>query len=183
MTPHTIRRPLPALRILLALILLTLPAVGHAQIRLAAYTLGAPVEANHAAMHLAATLGQPFVGVSNTGSLTLEAGFWFVEAAPQATPIEHDETDEVPSSVQLDGNYPNPFNPQTRIGYGVPQALHVRLVVYDALGRAVAVLVDRRQTAGRYAVVFEAEDRPSGVYFYRLEAGQTVKTGTMLLLK
>jgi hypothetical protein len=55
--------------------------------------------------------------------------------------------------------------------------------VYDALGRTVTVLVDREQAAGRYEVVFEADDRPSGAYFYRLEAEGATRTGTMLLLK
>jgi hypothetical protein len=123
------------------------------------------------------------VGTSNTGNYTVEAGFWFAEAASQPTPIEADPAAEVPDRIELDGNYPNPFNPQTTIRYGLPQVGPVRLTVYDALGRTVTVLVDREQAAGRYEVVFEADDRPSGAYFYRLEAEGATRTGTMLLLK
>ena len=161
-----------------------MPEFGHAQPRLTASVIGAGViEANHASARLIGTLGQPFVGTTNTGDYTVEAGFWFVNLAPQATPIEPDDAAEVPTQVRLNQNYPNPFNPQTTISYGLPQAGPVRLTVYDALGREVAVLVDREQAAGRYRATFEAGNRPSGAYFYRLEAGATIKTGTMLLLK
>ena len=74
--------------LLLFPILLMLPALGHAQPRLAAFALGSAIEANHASTHLTATLGQPFVGLSNTSSFTVEAGFWFASVVPQATPIE-----------------------------------------------------------------------------------------------
>ena len=157
--------------------------MSHAQVRLSAYAVGIAVEAEHATLHLSGTLALPVVGTMQGGNYTLEAGFWFVDLASQPTPIEVDPSAEVPDRVYLDGNYPNPFNPQTTISYGVPQAGPVRLTVYDALGREVAVLVDREQAAGRYHVLFEAGDRPSGAYFYRLEAGTTARTGTMLLLK
>lgn len=169
--------------LLLLLLLMVPPVMSHAQIRLAAYAVGTAVEVEHATLRLAGTLAMPVVGTVNTGDYTLEAGFWFAGLASQPTPIEVDPTADVPDRVQLDGNYPNPFNPQTTISYGLPQAGPVRLTIYDALGREVAVLVDREQAAGRYRATFEAGDRPSGAYFYRLEAGAIARTGTMLLLK
>lgn len=171
------------MRTLFFLLLLVPSMMSHAQVRLAAYAVGTPVDAGHATLRLTGTLALPMVGTVQSETYTLEAGFWFMEIASQPTPIELDPTAAVPDEVQLDGNYPNPFNPQTTISYGLPQAGPVRLTVYDALGRAVAVLVDREQAAGRYRATFEAGTRPSGAYFYRLEAGATVKTGTMLLLK
>ncbi|NBC15788.1 MAG: T9SS type A sorting domain-containing protein [Bacteroidetes bacterium] len=90
---------------------------------------------------------------------------------------------EVPRDVHLAQNYPNPFNPQTTIRYEVPEATHVRLAVYDMLGREVEVLVDRQQPAGTYRATFAANDLPSGVYLYQLDAGTTAQTRRMLLLK
>jgi len=166
------------------LILLMTPGLGQAQPRLAASVVGAGgIEANQASLRLTGTLGQPVVGTLTTGGYTVEAGFWFTENTPQATPIEADDAAEVPTQVHLAPNYPNPFNPQTTIGYALPQAGPVRLIVYDAQGREVARPVDRPQAAGRYTVTFDARALPSGAYFYRLAAGAIVKTGSMLLLK
>lgn len=168
---------------LLVLILLAMPGLGHAQLRLSASVFGAGIiEANHASARLTGTLGQPFVGTTAAGSYTVEAGFWLVNLAPQATPIEPDAA-EVPTHVQLNQNYPNPFNPQTTIGYALPQAGPVRLTIYDTRGREVARLVERQQPAGHHTVTFDARDLPSGAYFYRLMTGGTIKTGSMLLLK
>ena len=90
---------------------------------------------------------------------------------------------EVPGRYTLAQNYPNPFNPETRIGFDLPVSGEVRLAVFDVLGREVAVLVDERLPAGRYEAVFAADDLPSGVYVYQLEAGGRMLTHTMLLLK
>jgi len=77
----------------------------------------------------------------------------------------------LPASFSLFPNYPNPFNPTTGIRYQVPGVSDVRLVVYDLLGRDVAVLVDERKAPGSYEVKFDAAGLASGVYFYRMTAG------------
>lgn len=92
------------------------------------------------------------------------------------------ETSPLPDNYNL-AAYPNPFNPVTTIEYALPEAGPVHLVIYDVLGREVAVLVDGVQAAGRHRVQFEASDLPSGVYLYRLEAGRYVETSTMTLLR
>jgi hypothetical protein len=89
----------------------------------------------------------------------------------------------VPESFALVGNYPNPFNPQTMIGFALPQSAQVRLVVYDMLGREVARLLEGTLSAGRHEVVFDASGLPTGVYLYRLEADGFVQTRRMLLIK
>ncbi len=81
-----------------------------------------------------------------------------------------DEKSAVPKAFALDQNYPNPFNPTTEIGYQLSAVSNVSLKVYDVLGREVASLVDDRQNAGVYRVVFNGAGLPSGVYFYRLVA-------------
>ncbi len=84
---------------------------------------------------------------------------------------------------RLQGNYPEPFNPVTTIRYALPEAAHVRLEVFDLTGRRVALLVDGERTAGQYAAQFDASRLASGMYLYRLRAGATVQTRTMMLLK
>jgi Zn-dependent metalloprotease len=98
----------------------------------------------------------------------------------------------VPMTARLEQNYPNPFNPTTRIAYVLParagSALRVagsdvRLAIYDVLGREVAVLVDEVQAPGRHEVTFDAGRLASGVYFYKLQAGDFVSTKRMILMK
>ncbi len=93
------------------------------------------------------------------------------------------EDEAVPHTFALEQNYPNPFNPATTIRYGVPEAANVSLRVFDMLGREVRVLVDEQQAPGVYDVTFDAVGLASGVYLYKLTAGQKTKSHTMLLLK
>ena len=94
----------------------------------------------------------------------------------------------VPGEFILSQNYPNPFNPETRISYQIPSIegqdiQHVTLKVYDTLGREVQTLVDENKKAGYYTTILDGNDVASGVYFYRLEAGDFIQTRRMLLLK
>ena len=78
---------------------------------------------------------------------------------------------------------PNPFTAVTTILYALAETQHVRLAVYDVLGREVAVLVDEEVSAGSHSVVFEAGTLPSGTYLYRLEAGNTVESAPITLVR
>ncbi len=93
------------------------------------------------------------------------------------------EINRRPSSYLLYQNYPNPFNPSTRIQYSVSGSQIVLLKVYDVLGREVATLVNERQSPGMYEVQFDGSKLPSGIYFYRLQAGSFVETKKLVLLK
>jgi len=93
------------------------------------------------------------------------------------------ESEALPKQFALYQNYPNPFNPQTRIDYSLPEAAHVKLVIYDVVGREVAKIVDEVQEAGYKSVTFDASALPSGVYYYRLQAGTFTDVKKMLLLK
>jgi hypothetical protein len=88
-----------------------------------------------------------------------------------------------PGSFTVEQNYPNPFNPTTVISYQLPVASTVRLAVYDILGREVAVLVNEKKGPGSYTVRFSATGLASGVYLYRIQAGDFVQTKKLLLLK
>ncbi len=96
---------------------------------------------------------------------------------------EGDPLAEVPDAYELKQNWPNPFNPQTQITYGVPVSGDVRLEVYDILGRRVSTLVSGFRPEGRHTVTFDASRLASGMYLYRLEAGGKAVTRTMTLLR
>jgi|GEM_PF-6189903 len=90
---------------------------------------------------------------------------------------------DLPETVALHPNFPNPFNPSTRIRYEIPEAQHVLLNVYDIKGYLVETLVDMQQNAGKYEVMFSPDGLPSGLYLYRLQTGKFSDTGQMLFLK
>jgi len=91
--------------------------------------------------------------------------------------------DPVPTVFSLSQNYPNPFNPTTVIRYGLPRESHVSLEVFSIDGKRVATLVDETEGAGAYRVTFSASGISSGVYLYRLRAGDFVETKKLLLMK
>jgi hypothetical protein len=91
--------------------------------------------------------------------------------------------DTEPGAFSLAQNFPNPFNPTTIVRYQVPVATDARLVVYDLLGREVAVLVDEPKAPGRYEVRFDGTGLASGVYFYTLTGGGYVESKKLVLMK
>ena len=92
-------------------------------------------------------------------------------------------TNVVPPEFSLSHNYPNPFNPATIIRFQLPSTSRVKLEVFDVLGRNIQTLVDDRRTAGAYTVTWDAHNLPSGVYFYRLKAGDFVSTKKLVVVK
>jgi hypothetical protein len=88
-----------------------------------------------------------------------------------------------PLAFSLEQNYPNPFNPVTTIRFGLAMTVNVNLTIYDILGRRVDVLVNERMGAGYHQVTFDGTHLASGVYFYRIQAGDFVQTRRLLLLK
>ncbi|GAB4367242.1 MAG: hypothetical protein Kow0042_07740 [Calditrichia bacterium] len=80
-------------------------------------------------------------------------------------------------------NYPNPFNPVTNIPFSLPEASHVKLEIFNLLGERVTVLLYERKPAGEHNVIFDGSQLSSGVYLYRLRAGEFEQVRKMLLLK
>lgn len=89
----------------------------------------------------------------------------------------------VPAAYDLKQNYPNPFNPVTSIDYDLPRNEFVRLVVYNAIGQEVAVLVNNNVDAGSHKISFDASNLPSGIYIYKITAGDFTMTRKMSLVK
>jgi predicted GH43/DUF377 family glycosyl hydrolase len=90
---------------------------------------------------------------------------------------------QVPEEYKLSQNYPNPFNTITTISYTIPQPCHVTLKIFDIFGNEIETWINEEETAGAYRINFNASNLSSGIYFYRLKAGNYEKSISMILLK
>ena len=99
------------------------------------------------------------------------------------TGVENDFYVESPTNFYLSQNYPNPFNPTTKIDYQLPKNSFVSLKIYDLLGNEIAVLVNEEQASGNYQTTFNGSRLSSGVYFFKIQAGDFVETKKLVLMK
>ena len=97
------------------------------------------------------------------------------------TSVENGQT--LPKKFELYQNYPNPFNPSTTIKFAIPKASFITLKIFDVLGREVEVLLNEEKPAGVYKVEFSADKLASGIYFYKIKAGDFVQSRKMIILK
>jgi hypothetical protein len=97
--------------------------------------------------------------------------------------LNNPDLSEMPQIFCLTQNYPNPFNPVTTIQYQLSEHCFVSLKIYDLLGKEVAVLVHEKKTPGVYTAVWNGADLASGIYFYRLQAGDYRETRKLVLQK
>jgi len=109
----------------------------------------------------------------------------FTTNAPTVVSVEDELNTEniLPDEYALEQNYPNPFNPTTKIKYSIPQSSKVVIKVYDVLGNEITTLVNEEKPIGSYELTWYAEGLPSGIYFYRLQAGSFIETKKMILMK
>jgi hypothetical protein len=126
-------------------------------------------------------------GTESSGPRTHTRSWTLVVRAPIGIVSNHNE---IPQTFALYQNYPNPFNPVTKIKFDIPSAplsfgegLGVRLLIYDILGREIAALVNEELKPGTYEVDWNAANYPSGIYFYRITAGEFTQTRKMILLR
>ncbi len=142
-----------------------------------------------------------FIFYKNTGSLTIDTSFVVMTQpydgihycsdhlgvmtilSEDTTGIGNHQFVNIPKKSKLSQIYPNPFNPITEIRYALPKDCRVRLEIYNILGQRVATLVDGKQKAGYKKAKWNAGSLSSGIYFYRLKAGDFMQTRKMVLLK
>jgi photosystem II stability/assembly factor-like uncharacterized protein len=96
---------------------------------------------------------------------------------------EDGQISQFPFHFLLNQNYPNPFNPTTAIQYDLPRSADVKLEIFDILGRKIETLVNEKQAAGHHALIWDGQDKPSGEYFCKIQAGDFLQTRKMMLLK
>lgn len=149
---------------------------------------GGTVWSSTTSYRLCSALGQPITGIQSGTSMEGTAGFWNKEVSVVVDVEIQEDSDGLPKEFALHQNYPNPFNPTTVIEYALPKASHVRITIYNLLGQQVKLLVAQDQPAGYKTVLWDGRtdskaEVSSGVYFYRIMAGDFVNCKKMLLLK
>lgn len=155
------------------------------QLQLDAITSGG-IPSSSSNVKLEGSIGQIATTSSVGDNVQSFAGLWSsFYSTDLITDIEREESPRknVPEKFSLNPAYPNPFNPTTRISYGLPRASHVKLTVYNMLGKQVQVLVNKRQKAGRHETIFRGRGLASGIYVYRLRTENFVQERKMTLLK
>ena len=111
-------------------------------------------------------------------------GVWSLDLTQVLTAVEEEGGTALPTSFELLGNYPNPFNPSTTIGFKLATDSHIRVSVFDVLGRKVAKLTDQPYSRGTHQITWDASAMGSGQYIYRMEAdGKLIGTKAMVLVK
>jgi hypothetical protein len=119
----------------------------------------------------------------NTGWVVGDGGAISHTTNGGATFIEETEINELPTNYYLSQNFPNPFNPTTKLRYSIPKTSKVSIKVYDILGNEIETLIKEEKPVGTYEITWYAGNLPSGIYFYILQAGEFVETRKMILLK
>ncbi len=131
-------------------------------------------------------LGDPWVECLVVGGTQLyagtETGLWKRPISDLVTDVGR-RSDQTPNTFALEQNYPNPFNPSTQIRFDIPISSHVSLKIYSLLGQEISTLVNEVNPPGSYHVEWNAEGFSSGVYFYRLQAGDFVDVKKMIVLR
>ena len=110
---------------------------------------------------------------------TGDRDFWLIKLKGNGVMVEKDQ----PKAYSLLQNYPNPFNSLTAISYQLPLSGHVSIKVYDIIGQEIDTLVNEFKEPGEYTVIWNAEDMPSGLYFYSSKANGFTQTKKMLFHK
>ncbi len=114
---------------------------------------------------------------------TMGSGLWKRSLSDMVTAVEDKNSTKQPSNFALHQNYPNPFNPTTTLSFAISYSSLVTLKVFDVLGKEIAVLVNENKPAGNYGVNFDASELSSGIYFYKLQAGNFSSTKKMVLTR
>jgi hypothetical protein len=167
--------------VLLGLVL-TWPHAALAQIDVAKSVVGSGGgETGDATYALRGTIGQSVIGITDGPSHINQIGFWYQSLLVVVG--VGDAFSVLPAVFSLGQNVPNPFNPRTTITYTLPDPEHVTLQLFDVKGRLVRTLVDEPVAAGYHRVMLDGQGLASGVYYFRMTAGDFDKTRSLVLLK
>jgi len=134
------------------------------------------------------TKSNPFVLTAPAaGSYVVNAGFrrpsrqWDSRTVDFAVTRLENNKNTIPDNFKVYQNYPNPFNPSTSISFYIPASQFIEITVYDVLGHKVEILISEKVSAGRHSYRWQADNYNSGVYFYKIRAGQEIKVNKMIL--
>ena len=120
---------------------------------------------------------------ANNGTAVGESGTIIRTTNGGVTFVEEEQIDEVPREFLLSQNYPNPFNPSIKIKFSLAEESYVNLSIFNMLGKNVKELINEMMKSGYYEVELNASDFASGIYFYRIKAGDFISTKKMILMK
>jgi len=154
--------------------------IAQIQISIAVLSNGGEKQSNGNYM-LVGTVGQVGVDLITNTNYRLQSSFWNVYYQDVIVDVEEEEI--LPIVYKLEQNYPNPFNPSTIIKFAVPERSIVLIKIYDILGSEILTLVNEEMERGWYERVFNASGSASGMYIYRMQAGNYISTKKMLLIK
>lgn len=127
------------------------------------------------------TLGQVSINSAASTNYKVQSGFWYIYYEDVVVIVEDNEI--IPIVYKLEQNYPNPFNPSTIIKFAVPERIPVLIKIYDILGAEVLTLVNEELDVGWYERTFNASQMATGIYIYRMCAGNYVNTKKMVMIK
>jgi len=150
------------------------------QISFAVNGNGGGIQANSAYV-IVGTLGQSSIDRGDNTIHQTQSGFWSMYSQNVLQDVEGEN--KLPTEYRLEQNYPNPFNPSTIIKFGIPERTNVVIKIYDILGSEVITLINQEMDIGWYEVQFNASNYSSGIYIYRMQAGNYISTKKMLLVK
>ena len=166
--------------VLLFLFLLSGMLIAQNQISISVLNNGGEKQLN--ASHLiVGTVGQIGVDLITNSNHQVQPGFWNMYYQDVVVSVEDENI--LPVDYKLEQNYPNPFNPSTVIKFAVKEKSSVLIKIFDILGSEVTTLVNEELDAGWYQKNFNASGYASGIFIYRMQAGNYITTKKMLLLK
>jgi len=183
---NTTKRYIGPLLILSGIFVCSIASVSEAQTQLQvdAVTAGGNM-ATSSNYSVRSSVGQVAVTIASSTNYSAYGGIWpSIFNVKKLTPIDgKNSPPDIPDSYSMEPAYPNPFNPTATIRYALPKADRVRITVYNMLGQRVRVLINKRQNAGHHEVTFHSRQLASGVYLYRIVAGDFTKVKKITLVK
>lgn len=170
------------LTLILLLLLIASITLAQNQIPVSVISSGGE-KSSSASFILSSTVGEQFIGKSINAANQHNIGFWYVYKQSTLTDVGNEEEETIPTVFKLEQNYSNPFNPSTVIKFAVPEMSNVLIKIYDLLGGEVITLVNEEMEAGWHRREFNASGYSSGIYIYRMQAGNYISTKKMILIK